>query len=362
VKVKDQPKYLAIAEDLRLAVEEQKLAVGGALPSHSELVDKYGASVSTIRQAISYMARQGWVKARQGRGVFVQRPAAAPARSADSTTVGFAVFDASLSIAGAKCPWHVSDAVNALVYQGAAEVLQRNKREAFYGVFGPGPDSLERFGAFLGRVSSVLVFESFDQRVLDVLQEHPHVRPVLLGHPVDDICVDGYSCASVDLSNAGYLAAQALGIHNHKKVAFVGQLAGRPNAEMTAGFERACRQYGLQCRVNLSILDMNEHQVAKHLADDPECTGVVIVGDLAAGRIQQSLAGLGVQTPRDKSIVAIGGIPSCYTLSARSMARVNCLFEELGRQGARLLFSAAMNTRSRVTPVMFERGDSLRMV
>lgn len=71
----DRPPYKQIADHLRSAVELGRLAPGDKLPSEADLVEHYGVSRMTARQAIQELRSEGLVDAEQGRGVFVRRVA-----------------------------------------------------------------------------------------------------------------------------------------------------------------------------------------------------------------------------------------------------------------------------------------------
>lgn len=49
------------------------LAPGEKIPSTGDLVESYGCSVGTARQAVELLRREGFVEGAQGRGVFVRR-------------------------------------------------------------------------------------------------------------------------------------------------------------------------------------------------------------------------------------------------------------------------------------------------
>lgn len=67
------PAYRRIAESLRQDIEAGRLAGGDQLPTEQELTDRWGASRSTIREAIRVLATRGLVEARAGQGTFVTR-------------------------------------------------------------------------------------------------------------------------------------------------------------------------------------------------------------------------------------------------------------------------------------------------
>lgn len=65
----DRPPFRQIADQLRAAIAEGRLAPGDRLPSESELIAVFGVARMTARQAIADLGRL--VRAEHGRGVFV---------------------------------------------------------------------------------------------------------------------------------------------------------------------------------------------------------------------------------------------------------------------------------------------------
>lgn len=65
------PKYQAIADALRVAIESGELAPGQALPSQRDLAESWGVTVMTVRQAVNHLAEAGLVVTEHGRGTFV---------------------------------------------------------------------------------------------------------------------------------------------------------------------------------------------------------------------------------------------------------------------------------------------------
>ncbi len=63
--------YERIADDLAARIRSREFAPFEKLPSESELVDAFGVSRVTVRQALKRLADAGLVISRQGKGVFV---------------------------------------------------------------------------------------------------------------------------------------------------------------------------------------------------------------------------------------------------------------------------------------------------
>jgi GntR family transcriptional regulator len=67
------PAYRRIADSLRHAIEAGELVGGDQLPTEQELAEKWGASRSTVREALRILVTRGLVEARPGQGTFVTK-------------------------------------------------------------------------------------------------------------------------------------------------------------------------------------------------------------------------------------------------------------------------------------------------
>jgi len=71
----EEPLYVQIAGRLAQDISSGRLAPGMQVPSEARLMQAYGVSRVTVRQALQLLARGGQVVARRGKGTFVARPA-----------------------------------------------------------------------------------------------------------------------------------------------------------------------------------------------------------------------------------------------------------------------------------------------
>ncbi|HEX6360797.1 GntR family transcriptional regulator [Actinophytocola sp.] len=67
------PAYRQVADDIRARINSGEYGPGDKLPSEREMVDAYGVSRPTVRDAIGLLRSQGIVTAEHGKGVFVRR-------------------------------------------------------------------------------------------------------------------------------------------------------------------------------------------------------------------------------------------------------------------------------------------------
>ncbi len=69
------PKYQAIHERLRAEILAGALTPGSKLPPQSQLAERFGVTLMTLRQAVGELEAEGLVRAERGRGTFVaERP------------------------------------------------------------------------------------------------------------------------------------------------------------------------------------------------------------------------------------------------------------------------------------------------
>ena len=69
----NQPRYQRIAADLMQKIETGEFGAGTKLPNELELIEAYGASRNTIRDAINWLALRELVERKPGQGTFVTR-------------------------------------------------------------------------------------------------------------------------------------------------------------------------------------------------------------------------------------------------------------------------------------------------
>ena len=66
------PVYQQIANDIVLRISQEEWLIGDKIPSESELVNEYGASRVTVRQALSKLEYEGLIDKQRGRGAFLK--------------------------------------------------------------------------------------------------------------------------------------------------------------------------------------------------------------------------------------------------------------------------------------------------
>lgn len=68
------PLYRQLEEILKGRVLRGEWLIGRRIPTEAELIEEFGVSRTTVRDAVGELVRNGLLHKRQGRGTFVQRP------------------------------------------------------------------------------------------------------------------------------------------------------------------------------------------------------------------------------------------------------------------------------------------------
>ena len=68
------PKHAQIADDIRRLIRQEKVAVGGALPTEHELCGRFKCSRGTVRRALDTLVQEGMVRRKHGSGHYAAKP------------------------------------------------------------------------------------------------------------------------------------------------------------------------------------------------------------------------------------------------------------------------------------------------
>ena len=67
-----RPSYLQVADRLRAAILDGRLAANEQLPTQKTLAGQYGVAVETVKRALGELRSEGLIVTRQGKGSYVR--------------------------------------------------------------------------------------------------------------------------------------------------------------------------------------------------------------------------------------------------------------------------------------------------
>lgn len=348
-------KYKLISEYLRTQIVSGRYKQGQTLPSQQKLMAQYNVSLSTVRQSLRELAKEGWIRPEHGRGVFVQDPRTVECSEDRQvkkiTSVGFALL---YKVA--------DDPVYMMILRGAAEVLQEYDRTLAFATFDPDdPQDDKKLAQFSNGLSALIVAGWVDEQRLYGLVKPD--QPVVIAGNVAKQCEQKHiSTISIAAESAGYLAAQMLIMHGHRQMALISKSGSKGNDDVEAGFRRAGREaQQVESQVFRAENVDGKEQLAQQISQQDQLTGLVVIGDGRACRFIRFLGEYGCSVPEDKSIVSIGGLPR-ESLTRPDLSRINVGYKQVGEQAARLMMHYQCPLTNRVLPVRVEQGQTIASV
>jgi GntR family transcriptional regulator, arabinose operon transcriptional repressor len=335
-----QPKHEQLRDYLEKQMVAGNLKPGQKIPSEHDLVESLGLARTTIRQAMASLENEGLIRRVQGKGTFVE-------------------IDALRKL-------HRGQDIFALVVP--------ESRGGFY------PSLLHGFEAAAGRVRHQTIICNTDNNVgqqadvvlqlLDkevggvamvptsqpqtpayqVRQLQKHGIPVVFCHRR----VEGITAPllAIPFRQVGRLAGQVLAEHGHRRVAFLTTHRSPVTPAWQAGLQEGLREGGCDAAAELACIGesflLDEENLfaslKKVFSGREPPTALFASFDSIAEMVYLLLPRLGLQTPRDVSLLGFGGAWREGALTRR-LSSVVIDEIETGRQAVALLHAMRRGDR-----------------
>jgi GntR family transcriptional regulator of arabinose operon len=342
---RQQPKYTMIAERIRRAISDGSVRCDELLPSQNDLMQQFGVSITTVRKVIDLLIEDGWIRAERGRGLFAQLPAQrAVVGSTGSMAVGCAMIGS----------FPKSDRFSQILLSGAVSVLEPAGHEIRYASIPVNDNLMARLAEFKAGLFGLLVCGEIRDDVLRALKES-QTRAVIIGHTNEpNLLLEEFHRVLYDTDMAGYLAAQALAMQGHKRVAFAYTADHDRAREIREGFIRGCRDHGMQpVDVRVDLGDDTGSRMAKKLAEAEGVTGVALQGEPTAVELAIALRDKPSKSVAERSIVVITGLPA-EDYPDVALNRVEFNIKAWGQEAAKLLLTHSSAVVHKRIPVRFK--------
>lgn len=148
----------------------------------------------------------------------------------------------------------------------------------------------------------------------------PDIRPLaLLNREIEEI--DGVFSLIVDAQTGGYDAAKHLLDSGHKEIGIiVGPSHALSSIKRLNGYKQALSEYGVEIDddliVHVDTPDTNIHEEAQELINR-HVTAILTYNDMAAANVIQTCTDMGLEVPKDISVIGFDGIPLSELLNPR---------------------------------------------
>lgn len=324
-----RPIYEQVDGMLRVWVRDGTFGFGQRMPDERTLAQQLGVSRTTVRRAISGLAKQGVLVRMRGRGTFV---AAALPRTPDApraTTIAVVVPPGQFG-AGQSLFYHriLNGLHEAMEPQGHALLMRR--------ATSPCADLVESLNAN-EQVGGVVVLGIVDPEMHAALKQLSVPLVLVDSGPLpqklwDCVTHDAEDGADHAVTHLLQLGHRAIGLMN-----FVPETNSSRQRRM--GYEKALERFGAVLRPELmfstSLTVTSAHATMRHaLRQGCEPTAVFCTSDELAIGVMAAARDHGLSIPRDFSVVGFGDLGH---MTVPPLSSVRIPLEQMGRRAIELL-------------------------
>lgn len=317
------PKYLQLAEHLRLLIANGTLGPGARVPSFNEMRAQFGATQQTMERVYGLLEQEGLIVRQRSRGIFVAEPQLPVAHG----LIGF--VGSHFSMLGRHIPYA------ALLVSGIQEVVHREERRVLL---------LDHSSpAGWDKVDGVLISRRESEHALRYLL--PGLPCVSLVHTIK-----GVGNVVADDAKGARLAVQHLLELGHRRIAFLADTTAPLIRQRLNGYRSALRKADIEpdplwLRSTPSAADpetyfqWGKESMAQWLREDWKkvgCTALLAQNDDVAMGAMEALRAAGIKVPEQVSVIGFDSTSVC-DLCSPPLTSVHIPLKEIGEIGTQLL-------------------------
>lgn len=317
---------------LRRDFEEGRCQVGDRLPTEAELVRRFGASRSTVREVLTSMAQEGLLERVRGRGTFIT---ALPEKRA------------SKCIAVVVPELRTKEGAFSTIIQGVEEELNR---QGYSLTLCQHDDNLEKFFGYVDRlvqqeIAGVILIPLAVKDVREVNRRAvQRLREAGLPFVLADSTIPGENGWFSRTGTNGYdglrRVVQHLRALGHERIAFIGGVLRTTAAERMRGFLDEMHTQGLlpsEAHCPCPQTEEEKRRVVRNLMSlSPRPTAITCLNDFLAWIVLEELQAMDLRVPDDVAVVGFDDLPSSR-YSPPPLTTVHQPFQEEGQLAAKML-------------------------
>lgn len=295
-----KPKYQIIADSLRDKIISIEYSTGEAIPTELQLQEIYHSSRYTVRQAVSVLVNEGYLRKEKGSGTYVNELPITNDASSSKKTIGVIAT-------------YISDYIFPTIIQGIEKEL---KSEGYSLLLSSTNNDYFQEKECLNRmiefgVDGLIVEPTKSNQynpnlpIYVTLREH-NIPIVMINATYEELNTPSIH---VDDVENGYLATQELINNNHKQLLLITKIDDLQGKYRMKGFIKACEENSITLSSNSIITYTTEteelihNKIVSHLKKFPRLSGILCYNDKIAKTLIGKLSSMGYKVPLDFSIV-----------------------------------------------------------
>lgn len=344
------PKYEHLAGRIERMIREGAFPENSFLPSQAELMASEGVALSTVRQAMNVLTQRGLVRPEHGRGVRVRdwrRETRGQRKTRGLRRIG-------IVIAGPD----PDDPAYMDVVNGVSEVVEPRGEGMLVFRADARPESPD-LRRFMIRCDGIILMGVLSHAHLE-LARRSEVPFVIAGHAIESADEEANQSITLDVDAAAGLAVQSLIGFGHRHMAVcLQEISTTYQRGLIEAIQAKAGACGMACRSILTAdLPGGIADMAATLGANGSPTAVVVQGRPMTRRLLAAAEHLGLQVPRDFSVISIGTAKQTPE-EAPHATRIAFNVEELGRQCAQLLLNNRKTLVQRRLAPEFVPGETV---
>lgn len=343
------PRYHQLKEILRNQILSQDLLVGDKLPAERKLMQKYGLSQATVRQALSGLVQEGLLYREQGKGTFVLKKSGNLPKE-NTYNIGAVIFDIDYITHPSmsqllKGMGDVSNRhhYNLQIFATKKRTLRKNLHLCFFDII---PKN---------QVDGLLVILQQVEKK-DVLTLQEQIPFVLVKNYIPDM---NLNAVIIDYSLGISLAMEHLIKLGHNKIGFIhGPKGYWITKDMLKGYKSTLEKYGLNFDRSLlkegEFTEKRGFELADELFNLQEKPTAVLAGDdaMAAGIIKKAKE-RELRVPGDLAVIGFNDMPLA-SLMKPAITTLRVPIYEMGKAAGEILFKLICKEKVTEGKVVFK--------
>lgn len=351
-----EPKYIVIKNKLKQLILNGEYEIGSKIPSEAELKDKFNVSRHTIRQSISELVNDGYLKREQGSGTYVSSQYQLEAKDTSQKTIGVITTYLSDYI----FPSIIRGIEDELSKKGYALLLSSTQNNV--------QNEKKSLEMMLENQVDGLIVEPTKSAELNPNLNY-YLRMQERGIPYVSINASYEELDAPEIRMDDRLASEILTSHllelGHTRICMITKTDDLQGKERMKGFIRAYSKVNKTFDGSLMITFDTEH-IGKltdeidrvlHLENSP--TAFVCYNDQIAIKVNERIANGGKKVPQDISVVSHDN-SFLSTATDVKLTSINHPKERLGRDAASWIIQAIEKNSFKQQSIIYEPELILR--
>ena len=345
-----EPKYIVIKNKLKQLILNGEYDIGSKIPSEAELKDKFNVSRHTIRQSISELANDGYLRREQGSGTYVSNQYQIETKETSQKTIGVITT-------------YLSDYIFPSIIRGIEDELSKKGYALLLSSTQNNVENEKRsLEMMLEKHIDGLIVEPTKSAELNPNLNY-YLRMQERGIPYVSINASYEELDAPEIRMDDILASEKLTSHllelGHTHICMITKTDDLQGKERMKGFIRAYSKVNKTFDGSLMITFDTEHigelpkDIDRVLKLENSPTAFVCYNDQIAIKVIERVTNSGKEVPQDISVVSHDN-SLLSTATDIKLTSINHPKEQLGRDAANWIIQAIEKNSFKQQSIIYE--------